>query len=80
MGKTKTKARKNPDETPKRLLAALSYTTISLVFLAAGFGLLLLFIFNAGELGTHGIIDKVYFVLLIPFALSTAVLLFKVFF
>jgi hypothetical protein len=78
MGKTKTKARKTRDETPKRLLAAISYTKISLVFLAAGFGLLLLFIFNAGEPGTHGIIDKVYFVLLIPFALSTAVFLFKV--
>ncbi|NIM80919.1 MAG: hypothetical protein GTN82_27005, partial [Candidatus Aminicenantes bacterium] len=45
MGKTKTKARKTRNETPKRLLAALSYTKISLVFLAAGFGLLLLFIF-----------------------------------
>ncbi|MFC2145750.1 hypothetical protein ACFLRT_00140 [Acidobacteriota bacterium] len=74
----KIKKRKTQNELPKPLLAALSYTKISLIFLAAGFGLLMLFIFKADKLGKNGIIDRVYFLLLIPFALSVAISLFKV--
>jgi hypothetical protein len=74
----KMKKRNSQKQLPKLLLAALTYTKISLIFLFAGIGLMTLFIFKADELGKNGIIDHVYFLLLIPFALSVALFLFKV--
>ncbi|NIM13295.1 MAG: hypothetical protein GTO45_14380 [Candidatus Aminicenantes bacterium] len=71
--------KKNEKALPMRLLNALIYTKISLTFFAIGLvGLIMLVFFKGQELGTNGMIDRLYFILLIPLALGTVVQLFKV--
>jgi hypothetical protein len=60
-----------------RLREKVIYAVIGLAAFLCGVGLLLIFIFMADELGSTGIINKVYYILLFPFALTVAVFLFK---
>ena len=70
MGKKKVKI-------SNQLKEKLIYALIGLAIFLCGVGLLLIFMFKAQELGTNGIIDKVYYILLIPFAIAAAIFLFK---
>ncbi len=57
-------------------ISPLGYAVISLISLSIGIGLLLLFVFKANTIVGAGISNKIFYVLLIPLALSSSGFLF----
>ena len=68
---------KNPkSEGKSKTLSPFAYAVISFISFMAGMGLLCLFIFKAKDLVAQGIDAKIFYVLLIPFGISTAAFCF----